>query len=235
MKQVILIFSLVFASNFLEAAESVQSLDILKNKIEQYVMASLSSQQQDSKIQVTVDKIDSRLKLKPCTETNLEVFNPFPTSTARATTMGIRCQANDNRWTIYVPVRVNIHKSVLVAKRTLPKGTKISKDDIDIEQMDVSQLKQGFFTQPEQVIDQICKTSISQGNAIAPPLLQTASLVHKGEQVTIHALNEYINVSMEGVALSEGGVGDTIQVKNLSSKKIIEAEITAKHTVKVPL
>jgi flagella basal body P-ring formation protein FlgA len=38
---------------------------------------------------------------------------------------------------------------------------------------------------------------------------------------------------MDGIAMNEGALGDSVKVKNLSSKRIIEAQVTGKKTVKV--
>ncbi|KTD16981.1 flagellar basal body P-ring formation chaperone FlgA [Legionella jordanis] len=230
----ILFFLLLFASTLSLASKAVQSLDLLKQKIEQYLLTTLSSQE-GSNIQVQVEQIDDRLRLKACAESSLQVFNPFPTSTSRASTIGVRCSAQDNHWTVYVPVKIRIQKSVIIAKRPLPKGVKISSEDIEIQEIDSNLLKQGYFTRSEEVIDHLTKTSIAQGSAINPTYLKTESLIHKGEQVSIEAVNEVIHVSMSGIALNDGSEGDVIQVKNLSSKKIIEATVSGKQQVRVTL
>ncbi|WED44530.1 flagellar basal body P-ring formation chaperone FlgA [Legionella cardiaca] len=226
-------FLLFFVSQILFAEES-QSLDLLKEKIENYVLTSLATEQ-NSKIQVTVDRIDSRLKLKPCAENHLEVFNPYSIPMLRATIMGVKCQESVNRWTLYVPIKVTVQKPVLVAKRPLTKGTMITENDLEIMEVDISQLKQGYFDKVEQVINQVSKTNVAQGSAITPLLLQAAVLVHKGEQVAIQAISDSFVVSMEGIALTDGAAGEMIRVKNLSSKKIIEAQVSATRQVKVPL
>lgn len=194
---------------------------MLKEKIEQHILASLATQQ-DSKIQVTVDKIDSRLKLKACQDDHLEVFNPYQIPVIRANTMGIKCQETENRWTLFVPVKITVQKFVLTAKHPLLKGTLINEDDVEIQEVDISQLKQGYFDKTSDVINQACKTNIAQGNVITPHLLQAEPLVRKGERIAIQALSENFSVTMEGIALNDGAAGDLIRVKNLSSKKLLK-------------
>ncbi|ASQ46117.1 flagellar basal body P-ring formation chaperone FlgA [Legionella clemsonensis] len=234
MKQVILAFFLLITHPTLQATESIQSLDLLKQKIENYVLASLATQQ-DSKIQVAVDQIDPRLKLKTCQENHLEVFNPYQVPAIRANTLGIKCQETNNRWTLFVPVKIIVQKLVVTAKHPLIKGTLITEDDLETQEIDISQLKQGYFNKVSDVINQICKTNIAQGGVITPHLLRAEPLVHKGERIAIQALSENFSVSMEGIALNDGADGDLIRVKNLSSKKIIEAQVSAKRQVRVSL
>ncbi|WP_231861990.1 flagellar basal body P-ring formation chaperone FlgA [Legionella hackeliae] len=227
-------FLLFFTNHVLRAQDIAQSLDLLKEKIENHVLASLATQK-NSKIRVEVDKIDSRLKLKPCQDNHLEVFNPYQIPLIRVNTMGIKCQEPENRWTLFVPIKITVQKPVLVAKHPLNKGSLINEEDLEIQEIDISQLKQGYFDKTETVVNQACKTNIAQGSVITPQLLQAESLVHKGEQVAIQAITDNFSVSMEGIAMNEGAAGDVIRVKNLSSKKIIEAQVSARGQVRVSL
>ncbi|MDI9819294.1 MULTISPECIES: flagellar basal body P-ring formation chaperone FlgA [unclassified Legionella] len=234
MKRTILVFLLLFTTHFLEAAESIQSLDLIKEQIQHHLLASIGPQQ-DGKLQISIENIDPRIQLKPCDEKKLDVFNPYQTLPIHTTIMGIRCQETNNHWTLYVPVKIILQKTVLIAKRPLAKGIQLVSTDIDTQEVDVSQLKQGYFSKTEDVIGQICKTAINQGNVITPNNLQTAALIHKGEQVTIQALSDTINVSMKGIALSDGVIGEMIKVKNLTSKKIVEAQVSAPNKVRVTI
>lgn len=234
MIRVLVVFLTLFISPLLQAEQESQSLDALKEKIENYVLASLATEP-NSKIQVNVDPIDTRLKLKQCKDSDLVAFNPYQVPMLRANIIGIKCQGTDNRWTLYVPVKVSVQKPVLVAKHLLTRGTRISAEDLDVREVDVSQLKQGYFNKPEEIINKVCKNIISEGGTITPAVLQAESLVHKGEQVAIQALSDNFIVTMEGIALSDGAAGDMIRVKNLSSKKVIEAQVSAIRQVRVAL
>lgn len=233
LKRSILVFLLIFASPLLQA-EDIQSLTIIEERITQHVLNALSASDHKD-IHISTGKIDARLKLRACDTNKLEVFNPYQTSILNATTMGIRCQETDKHWTLYVPIKISVQKTILVAKRPLLKGTQIGKDDIEIATVDVSLLKQGYFTKMEDIIGLVCKQNLIQGSAFNPAILQTAIMIHKGEQVRIQAVGDMLSVSMEGIALNDGSLGDIIKVKNLSSKRIIEAQIQAKKQVRVAI
>lgn len=231
MKKCILSFFLFFASTGL-FSEPSQSLELLKNKVEQYVLNELSNYT-EGKIQVTADAIDPRLSLKICDDNKLEVFNPYQTPVLNTNTMGIKCLEENNHWTLYIPIKVTVSKSVLVAKRALPKGTKINNMDIYQTELDVQKLKQGYFTNNKEIIGLVCKHDIAPNHPLTPYNIELAKLVHKGEQVSIIASNDNLTISMDGIAMNEGAMDDTIKVKNLSSKRIIEARVTGNKKVKV--
>jgi len=60
-------------------------------------------------------------------------------------------------------------------------------------------------------------------------------LIHRGDPVTITAINSAIRVSIKGIAIENGKLGDRIRVKNLSSSQIIDAKIVAKQQVEIKI
>ncbi|QMT59619.1 flagellar basal body P-ring formation chaperone FlgA [Legionella sp. PC997] len=231
MNKCILSVLLFFASTGLNA-DAIQSPDILTNKIEQHIRNELSSYKEGT-IRVTADKIDSRLNLKACAENQLVVFNPYQTPILSTNTMGIKCQENDNHWSLYVPVKITVLKRIYVAKRALIKGNRLTIDDIYQTEMDVQRLNKGYFTEKDLLVGQICKQNISPNSPLNPHNVEAAKLINKGERVSIVVNDNNLMISMDGVAMEDGSLGETIKVRNLSSKKIIEAQITDAKKVNV--
>ncbi|WP_454780606.1 flagellar basal body P-ring formation chaperone FlgA [Legionella sp. WA2022007384] len=231
MNKCILSVLLFFASTELHA-DAIQSPDILTNKIEHHIRNELSSYKEGT-VRVTADKIDSRLNLKACAEDQLVVFNPYQSPILSTSTMGIKCQENDNHWSLYVPVKITVLKTIYVAKRALIKGNRLTEDDIYQTEMDVQRLNKGYFTEKDLLVGQICKQNISPNSPLNPHNIEAAKLINKGERVSIVVNDNNLTISMDGVAMEEGSLGDTIKVRNLSSKKIIEAQITDAKKVNV--
>ena len=102
-------------------------------------------------------------------------------------------------------------------------------------EMDTQQLKQGYFTNKNELVGLVCKHDIAPDNPFNPYNIELPKLIHQGEQVTIVASDDYLTVSMDGIAMSAGVLGETVKVKNLSSKRIIEAQVTGKKYVKITL
>lgn len=224
---------LIFAS-YSSYAEPMQSLALLQSKIEQHLLNELASTS-EGKVTVTAGKIDSRLNLRACNETQLKIFNPYQTPTLSTNTMGIKCNEDTNHWTLYVPVKISLLKAIYIAKRPLLKGTHLTETDIYQTELDVQQLKQGYFVNKEELVGQVCKQNITADSPLTPYNIELAKLVHKGEQVSILAVNENLTISMEGIALDDGAMGEPIKVRNMSSKKVVEAQVSGAKKVKVIL
>lgn len=228
-----LILALFLFSHGFSHAENVQSMDVLRLKIEQQALNNLVTAV-DGKVNVSVEKIDSRLQLKACADDKLIAFNPHANASAmHSHTMGIKCIDPENHWTIYLPVKISVLKDVYVAKQPLLKGSRIGPDDIVIQEMDVQTLKQGYYTDAEQLLGHIAKQALSQGMAFTPANLQMPRLVKRGEQVKIVAGTDAFTVTMTGIALNDGILGEMVGVKNLSSKKVLEGRVTASQEIRV--
>lgn len=235
-KSILCIFG-IFASACLWADEvppGIQSLSLIQNKIESHILSHLANYT-EGKVKVSADKIDSRLKLKECADEHLEIFNPYQSSLLNTNTMGIKCVEETNHWTLYVPIKVVVLKTVLLTKQALKKGTKIQFGDLYQSEMDAQKLKQGYFTDPKELLGLVCAKNIAPDTPLNPYNVELAKIVIKGQKVDIIATNGSLNISMAGIALSDGVLGDVIKVKNVTSKKTIEAQISGRQKVKVTI
>lgn len=223
---------LLFFASAVISAEPTQSPEILTRKIEQYIHSELAPHP-GGKVHVTADKIDSHLSFKACAENKLVVFNPYQTPVSNTSTFGIKCQEQDNHWSLYVPVRITILKKVYIAHRAMMKGERINGHDMYQAEIDVHQLKYGYFEDIDDLAGHVCKQNIPIDSPFNPHNVELAKIIRKGEKVAIVTNNNNLTVSMDGIAIDEGTMGDSIKVKNLSSKKIIEAQITGKKRVTV--
>lgn len=231
MKKSILSVLLFFASAGL-CAEATQSPEVLSHKVEEYVHKKLASYK-EGKIQVNADRIDSRLSLKECAEDKLAVFNPYQSPILSTNTLGVKCKELDNHWSLYVPIRITILKTVYLAKRSLLKGELITKGDLYRAEINIHRLKNGYFNDINDLIGQSCKQNIPINTPLNPRYVELEKVIHKGEKVAIIMKNNNLIISMDGIAINEGAIGETVRVKNLSSKKIIEAQVAGKKKVNV--
>lgn len=230
------ILSILFLSIVLncQATSRYQSLSEIRHQVDLYMHNNISLDQGDH-LAVEVGQIDDRLQLKYCPDGYLEVFNPYPEAVSQTNTLGVKCNAKHARWVLYVSVRTKIEKMILVAKRNLGRGHMISEDDIILARQDIVPLKYGWFTNKKEVVGKLCKQNIDINRAISPFLLTKETLVKRGEQVVIKADKGTIHISMSGKALGRGSQGDIIQVQNLKSKRIVQAEITGPREVRVTI
>jgi flagellar basal body P-ring formation protein FlgA len=230
-KQYMLMGFLFGTCSFLHA-NAMQSSEVLKLKIEAFVFNAMKAFE-ESKITVTLTKADSPLHLKACPEEKLVVFNPYKTPISNTSTLGIQCTEENTHWTLYMPIQIHVLKTVYALKRPVQKGESIQEDALFAIEKEIDQLKQGYYTEPSEVLGRISLSSLQAGSILSPQNTQLPKLVKKNQQVSILAGNTAFTVSMTGVALSDGAMGETVSVRNLSSKQIVEGRVCGEQKVHV--
>lgn len=209
-----------------------QSLDGLKQLAHDYLQQTIG--EQSGKVVIKIGHLDKRLRLASCAKDGLEVYLPPRTDAIRTSTVGIRCRGI-KPWSIYIPVRVKVLVPTIVAKHHLPRGTVIKARDLKKKEIDANRLRQGYFNDKKPLIGMIVRSSIYAGNTIKPKSLQAPSLIYRGETVSIIASSNGIRVTIQGVALNSGRIGETIRVKSLRNKRVLEGRVVGRKQVQVLL
>ena len=79
---------------------------------------------------------------------------------------------------------------------------------------------------PDMVVGLAAKRPLRMGAAVAGRDVAAAQVVKAGEIVTLTYDADGISLALQAKAVSGGGVGETINVQNVSSKKIVQAVVT---------
>lgn len=212
------------------AAAERQSLEAIRKSVEGYVRAEF--QELGAITAVDVAQLDPRLTLAPC-EQELAPFTPNGQRRLGNATIGIRCEG-ERPWTLYVPVRIASSVNILTSRRPLPRGSILTEQDIAVVQRDAASLPYGYFTNPAELIGMQLRRPLRPGEVFSPAMVTPAPLVQRGQKVWIATQTGGVSVAMQGEALNDGAAGERIRVRNLSSKRVLEAEVISSNQVQVP-
>ncbi|MDX1250719.1 MAG: flagellar basal body P-ring formation protein FlgA [Gammaproteobacteria bacterium] len=220
---------LAFLAPPLARAQGYQPLEGIQETAKNFIQQQLPNP--GGRLEIDAGALDTRLRLPACAET-LEAFSPPGGRRTGNTSVGVRCH-QPKPWSIYVPVNVKIHATVLTARLALRRGDVIGAEDFQLVERDVAALPEGHFSTPEQIVGRIAKRPVTAGSPYTPAMLEAPRLVRKGDLVTLLAEIAGVNVRMTGKALADGAAGTSIQVSNLSSQRVIEGTVIAEGVVKV--
>ena len=112
-------------------------------------------------------------------------------------------------------------RSIVVLAEAKSKGDVIKKADLMLS-TENSLLTRNGFEEIKPILGKVLKRSLKKGTIVKKGHLQPAWLVYKNQKVTIENSVGEIRVTMEGIALKNGALGDRIIAQNISSKKNIE-------------
>ena len=183
--------------------------------------------------EITIRPLDKRLRLSKCTSA-LDIFWPLGKKKFGSTTVGIRC-TGDKPWKIYIGAYIHIYKEVWVTNTAIQRGQIISRENIAMERRDVTKMTRGYVLANLPIIGKRLKRNIQAFQVLTDNLLESQKLIKRGDRITIVSKSGNIMVQANGVALGDGSKGDRIRVKNLSSKREIEAYVSDKHRVLLSL
>ncbi|MDZ7869475.1 MAG: flagellar basal body P-ring formation chaperone FlgA [Rheinheimera sp.] len=210
--------------HFVANAE-VYSPDKLTAAAQQWLQQTAGSGQ----TQIRVHPLDARSHDRECSiPLQFSLVNPKLQS---QNSIKVLCET-ELGWQLYLSAKVSQMQEVVVSRRQLAPGAILSKEMIQLESKDQFFSRGTVVTNLELLNGARTKRSISRGQILT---LQDLCLVCKGDMVTIEGISGSLSVATSGKALSDGSLGDNIQVQNLNSGRKVQASVTAVKRVAINL
>ena len=183
----------------------------------------------DGKISINIANIDPRVIIKPC----LVPLNAnIPEDTNRRNVI-VKIICDDSTpWQIYLTAQIERTFAVVVAIKTIEKGSMLSKENIGIRYMQRNKTSGEKLNNIETVLGSKAKRRIGKKRLITQ---SSVCLVCKGDAVTIIAKDQNFVIKTKGIALSDGNIDQQIRVKNTRSGRIITPQISAVNEVTIHL
>ena len=220
---------LMAISGTVQVGATVQEAEFLRKVAEQYVLAQFQNRSDDIRVQVEAGRLDERRDYGGKCEGYLTA--QLRGNEIRTTSQVIiSCDQPGNKYTLYIPVRVSILTPALVAARNLTKGNVISPDDLATVYIDENTNLTTAVSDPNILVGSRLKRDVRQGDQIRS---NGFCVVCKNDKVNIVARSHGLSLKTSGIALQEGNINESIQVRNLKSEKVISAVVTAPGEVQV--
>ena len=201
--------------------------NLVTNTAESYIRENISASPH-SKITISAKKIDKRINIPVCPlPLTASTSNRFDQSSV---TVKVECPSN--HWFIYLSVKVEEVQPVVVPNTALSPGTILTKDNLEIININKNRLRSTTYQEPETLIGARLKRRSRPGQPISPSML---CFVCKGDAIVIVAQASNVQIKTSGVAQQDGNIGDTIIVKNKRSKKRIGAKVVSIKQVEVQI
>jgi flagella basal body P-ring formation protein FlgA len=170
---------------------------------------------QQSRIDVVVGELDSRLQLAPCART--EVFLPAGARLWGRSTAGVRC-IESATWSITLPVTVRVFGPALVAAKPLAAGAAVQPDDVRTAEVEWTREQQGVVTTAAQLDQRVLARPVGSGQPIALNALRAPQAVGQGEPVRVIGRGVGFSITADGTALASATAGQSVRVRTDSGK-----------------
>lgn len=210
-----------------------QLIGVTQGFLEFAVEDYLATTQTPGRYEIEVSNLDPRLRMPLCSQ-QLDASLESPAQPLGRVTVRVRC-AGSGPWTVFVPATVRLHRDVVVMVRPLKRESVIGEGDVALRERDVGTLKQGFITELDQAVGMKLLRPTVLDQVLTLQHLEQAEVIRKGDHVVIIARSGSLSVRMPGEALSKGGKGEQIRVRNLNSRRVIKASVTGPGQVEVAM
>lgn len=131
-----------------------------------------------------------------------------------------------------INVQTSIYKNVLVAIDVIPYNKEINSNNTKIEKREISKYLGKTIDSLGQ--NQIANRNYPKGSIILTSYLKEKSSVLKNSTVDIvFKSSKGLNIKLQGKALSEGAIGDTILVRSEKYNKTYNAKVDSPNQVTV--
>lgn len=117
----------------------------------------------------------------------------------------------------------------LVATRTIRAQTELTAEDLTMVAMEIA----GALTDPAAAIGQEARVAIYAGRPIRQADLGPSAIIDRNQIIPLAYTAAGLTILTEGRALARGGVGDAIEVMNLSSRNKVIGQIGPDGVVRV--
>lgn len=209
-------------------AVPMEDLEAVRQSVREHVSRLLGAG-----VHIDVGRPDPRLRLAQCSQP-LEVFEQGRAVSVGPNTLGVRCPGAVP-WTIYLTARVSQLIPVLVTTRPLALGHMITAEDLVLVSQDQGQLRQSTLADPTLAIGRVVARPLTAGMPLTTQHIAAATVVRRGERVTIRAGASGLAVEAPGKALSDGAAGSRIRVENLRSRRVVEGTVGPDRVIDVAL
>ena len=127
-------------------------------------------------------------------------------------------------------------KEFVCAVKTLKKGKVILNNMVKLKRLDFRGRSPNSCYSINDVLNKVPVSTLGKGTIITESMIKLNPVVKKHEHVSIFVKKKAFELTINGVALDEGGVGETIRVRtSLGKGKILKGEIIDSESVKVSL
>jgi flagellar basal body P-ring formation protein FlgA len=171
-------------------------------------------------LSVEAGHIDPRLQLPVCAMP-LQAHLLDGTAPQSRHIVEVRCPV-DGGWRTRIPVAVSVEATVLVARRSLPRGAPLQAADFATTRRRIPGTAADLVAPADMPLDRRLARPVAVGTFLSHGMLDRELAVHRGQQVTLLARTPTAEIRASGLALADARPGERVRARNLSSQRVIE-------------
>ena len=174
--------------------------------------------------------LDSRLRLAPCE--HIAAFLVPGSAAWGRTRVGLRCEERAARWTVYLPVTVQVWAAAVVPAGALAVGARLEPEQLKLAEVDWAAAPQPPFASAAVLAGRVLARGVPAGQALRAPDLQARVWFAAGDPVRVVANGPGFAISTDGQAVSTGMEGQRVRVR-IGENRVVEGRAVAHRVIEV--
>ena len=130
-------------------------------------------------------------------------------------------------------VKAQMIEPAWVSTRRLERGESINPAVAALKEVDVLNANKEVLTADAKLDYFEIAQPVAADQVLSRADITPRRIVRRGKVVDVVVNEGGINITMKAMALADGGVGETIGVRNIDSKKDFQAQVVGSNTVQV--
>ncbi len=221
-----IVFTLFFVS--LTAIAQSPKHQLIQAQTHDYVLNTLLDMPGEN-THVSVRQLDPRIEVPECAEGYSFESTNFDN---RLSNISVKVSCLSKQWFVFTHVSVQSLQQVVVTSDSLSPGSMLSSRNIEVADIDKGKLRGSTFSSVEDIAGARLKRRVRPGTILNESML---CFVCKGDRVTISAVTGGLSLQVYGIAEEDGTLGETIQVRNMSSDRLVFATVSGTEEVEIKI
>jgi len=141
--------------------------------------------------------------------------------------------AENPLYTMRITGRLQKLIQVPVLTRMVRRGEIVRKHDIATRAIDQSQVPANAVLQSDDIVGQSVRRTMPSGTPLRDADLEAPTLVRRGTLVTMEINTPMMRLTARGKALDSGTKGETVRIRNIQSKRVIQGTVVGLDRVRI--
>jgi flagella basal body P-ring formation protein FlgA len=137
----------------------------------------------------------------------------------RGTIRGEAVVDGEVRDVVYCKVDVQAYGDVVVASGDIPRGSIISKSDLALEKRALSDMRNGYYEAPEELVGMVARSTIFPDTVLTSRHVMPRRIVKRNQIVMVEVRVGTLLVRDRARAMSNAAAGDIIICRRMNSKE----------------
>jgi flagella basal body P-ring formation protein FlgA len=122
---------------------------------------------------------------------------------------------------------------VPVLTRLVRRGEIVRARDVALRAVDQSKVPASAVIQRADIVGQSARRSLPSGMPVRDGDLEAPTLVRRGALVTMEIKTPMMRLTARGKALDSGTLGETVRIRNIQSKRVIQGTVVGLDRVRI--